>query len=367
MDIRLFRPNVREAAVTAVADVLRSGWIGLGPKTREFERAFAEYVGAGSCVAVNSCTAALHLALRVLDIPRGSEVITTANTFIATNHVILYEQLRPVFADIDPRTGNLDPASVESRITPATGAIMLMHYGGYPCDLDEFYALSERHGIPIIEDCAHACGSTYRGRKIGSHKSLQAFSFDATKNLTTGDGGAVTSASPDYEDRLRRLRYLGMDRDSFRRYAGNGSRAEYHVHEVGFRYHMSDMQAAIGLAQLGFLMQDNARRGEIHALYASLLADVTGIKLLERSDDRTSANFLFCLLAENRDALAAKLAENGIGTAVHFNRNDAYTMYEGYDLPSTEYFCSRALSLPMHTALTDDEIEFVCRLIKEGW
>ena len=369
MSIRLFKPNVRATSISAVADVLRSGWIGMGPKTQEFEKSFASYVGAQRCVAVNSCTAALHLSLRVLDLPEGAEVITMANTFVSTNHVILYERLKPVFADINPRTGNLDPASVESKINPNTGAIIVMHYGGYPCDLDEFYALGKRYNIPIIEDCAHACGSTYHGRPIGSNESLQAFSFDPTKNLTSGEGGAITCALAEQEVRLRRLRYLGMDRDSFGRYENRSDapRSEYDVHELGFRYHMNDMQAAIGLSQMEYIDQDNARRKEIAQKYSSLLADVPGLNMLERLDDRESSNFLFCVLADNRNALAAKLAENGVATAVHFRRNDTYSMYEEAYLPSTEYFCSHALSLPMHTLLTDDEVEFICKIIREGW
>ena len=369
VQVRLFQPNVREEAASAVAEVLRSGWLGMGPKVSEFERAFAAYVGADHCVAVNSGTAALHLAVKILDLPPGSEVITTPVTFISTNHVLLYEGLRPVFGDIEPDTGNLDAGSVRSRVTEKTSALMMTHYGGYPCELDAFYALGRELGIPSIEDCAHACGSSYLGRRIGSHECLQAFSFDPTKNLTTGSGGALTFANPEYEDKLRRLRYMGVDRDSFRRFGADGRDYTwgYEVAEIGYRYHMNDIAAAIGLAQLEYLDEDNRRRAEIADLYSSELARVPGVKLLRREDGRISAGFLYAILVERRDDLIRKLSEAGVGAAVHFKRCDSYPMYELQELPNTEYFCSHALSLPMHPALTDDEVSHVTKLIAGGW
>ena len=369
--LNLFRPNVREEAVEAVSAVLRSGWIGLGPKTQQFEQAFGAYVGARSCVAVNSGTAALHLAVKLLDLPEGAEVITPAVTFISTNLAILQERLTPVFADIDPKTGNLTPAAIEARVTPHTGAIMIMHYAGYPCDLDEIYALAAAHHLPVVEDCAHATGASYKGRRIGSHDSLQAFSFDPSKNLTTGDGGALVSNTPEYEERLRCLRYLGMNKDSYRRFAQRSDSPrgwDYEVQEVGFRYHMNDIHAAIGLAQLPFLEEDNRRRAEIAALYRAGLAEVPGIGLLTRAEDRVCSNFLFCALAERRDDLLRKLSETGIGVSVHFKRNDEYPMFtRADDLPHTDWFCARAISLPMYPALQDEEVGSVIDLIREGW
>ncbi len=369
VEIRLFRPNVCEDAVNMVAEVLRSGWLGMGPKVSEFEHAFADYVGASHCLSANSGTAALHLAVRILDLPPGTEVITTPVTFISTNHVILYERLVPIFADVEPDTGNLDVESVRSKITEKTGAIMIMHYGGYPCELDEFYALSREHGIPIIEDCAHACGSSYKGHRIGSHDTIQAYSFDPTKNLTTGSGGAVTFSGDAYEPRLRALRYMGVDKDSFSRMnqGETGYSWEYAVNEIGFRYHMNDIAAALGLAQLKRLAADNQRRAGIADLYSAALANVPGLTLLRRDKDRVSANFLYAVLADDRDGLIRKLSENGVGAAVHFKRCDAYPMYELQNLPNVELFCSQVVSLPMHPCLSDKEVAYVVRLISEGW
>lgn len=370
MRVQLFRPRIRDEAVDAVAEVLRSGWIGMGPKTQEFEQAFARYVNAPHCVVVSNGSSALHLAVRVLGLPPGTEVITSAVTFIAMNHAILHEGLKPVFADIDPYTGNIDPRSAAERITPNTGAIVLMHYGGYPCDLDEFYALAKQHSLAVIEDCAHACGAAYRGRLIGSHNTLQAFSFDPTKNLTSVEGGALTFHNSQCDPLLRRLRYMGMDKDNYQRFARTDKAVrgwDYEVTELGFRYHMNDVQAAVGLVQLAHLHEDNARRAEIVAHYNSELADVPGLEFLRLQGDRVSSNFLFCILAESRDALAAKLADHDVGVSVHFRRNDEYCMYERQDLPNAEQFCSRVMSLPMHTGLTDDDVSYVCGIIREGW
>jgi len=367
--VRLFKPNVRERAIDYVSEVLRTGWLGMGPKTEEFERVFSECVNSRHCVAVNSGTSALHLAIKVLNLPPGSEVITTPVTFVSTNHVLLYEDLKPVFADIEPDTGNIDFQSVASRITEKTGAIMIMHYGGYPCSLDDFYGLGRNFNIPVIEDCAHACGAEYAGRKIGSHDSLQAFSFDPTKNLTAGSGGALTFSDAECEKRLRQLRYLGIDKDPHRRKdaGGNGYTHQYSVEEVGFRYHMNDVTAAIGLAQIEYLTEDNNRREEIVDQYSESLCGIAGVELLRRENDRRSSNFLFAVLVESRDRLIEKLRRNDVESAVHFSRCDRYKMYEEQNLPCAQYFCDRVISLPMHTSLTDDEIDFVIKIIRGGW
>ena len=370
MQISLFRPRIKEESIAAAADVLRSGWIGLGPKTLEFEAKFAEYVGAPHCVGLNSCTAALHLALKVLDIPPGKEVITTPVTFVSTNHVILYEQLRPVFADIESLTGNIDVVSIEEKITPNTAAIIAMHYGGYPCDLDALYSLAGKYNIPVIEDCAHACGAEYKDRKIGGIGNIHAFSFYAVKNLPMGDGGALTVRSDQHDARLRRLRWLGIDKDTYLRSEGASGKTynwDYQVSEVGFKYHMNDIEAAIGIVQLDCLDCDNDRRRQIANIYTSRLADVAGVQLFEYEPDRRSARHLYCILAENRDGLVDKLRENGVGVGVHYRRNDLYPMYEEQSLPNTQWFTSRVISLPLHLDLADEEIDYICRLIRGGW
>lgn len=369
MKIRLFKPSIREDAISSVADVLNSGWLGMGPKAAEFEQEFAKYVEASHCLSTSSGTSALHLALNILQLPAGSSVITTPITFISTCHVILYENLNPVFADVEPDTGNLDVESVRAAIDDSTKAIIIVHYGGNPCALDEYYSLSKEYGIPVIEDCAHACGASYQGQPIGSHDTLQAFSFDPTKNLTTGGGGALTFRSDEYIDRLKCLRYMGADKDSFKRF-GNGGKSydrDYSVVDVGFRYHMNDVAAAIGLAQMKYLEADNNRRREIAYAYTSELKGVDGLKLLTVNPENKSSHFLFAILAESRGDLVKKLEEHDIGVAVHFKRCDKYPMYEEHNLPNAEYFSSHELSLPMYPEMTDEEISYVVNTIKTGW
>jgi perosamine synthetase len=245
--------------------------------------------------------------------------------------------------------------------------LIVVHYGGLPADLDELYSLAGENGITVIEDCAHACGSMYKGKRIGSHGDFHAFSFHAVKNLPMGDGGALTVRSSDHDARLRRLRWLGIDKDTFRRTTSTSYEWEYDVPEVGFKYHMNDIEAAIGLAQLRYLDQENARRAEIAALYRSELSSVVGLDLPGEFEDRTSSFHLFPIRVDGRDSLVAKLKSEGIGAGVHYRRNDEYPMYQRSDLPGAESFSSRVLSLPMHMCLTDDDVHRVARTIASGW
>lgn len=364
--IPLFKPKIAEEAIEAVGNVLRSGWIGLGPRTLEFERAFAHYVDAPHCIALNSGTAALHIALKLLGVGPGDEVISTALTFVSTNHSILYEGAEPVFADVQAHTGNLDPASIKDRLSDRTKAIILVHFAGYPCDLDEIYALAKEHNINVIEDCAHATGAEYRGKKIGEGE-LCTFSFHAVKNLPTGDGGALTTSSEAFDARSRKLRWLGIDKSTYQRASASNYSWDYLVEEVGYKYHMNDIAAAIALVQLEKLDEENARRQAIAARYTDQLAGTPGLRLLEYEKDRTSVFWFFPILAENRDELMAKLGEAKVDTGVHFRRNDAYPMYREQDLPATERFWRHELSLPMHLSLTDEQVDYVCEVIRSGW
>lgn len=291
----------------AVIEVLRSGWPGPGPLADRFEAAFAEYCAGSHAVALNSCTAALHLAVRLLDLEPGSEVITTPVTFVATNQVILYEGLTPVFADVEPATGNVCAKSIRRLITQRTGALMIMHYSGYPCDLDAIYQLAEEHRLPVVEDCAHATGASYRGQRIGSHHTLQAFSFQATKNLCAIDGGLLFTRSEEEAARARSLRWMGIDSSTFSRTAQLGGSNVYDVRDLGYRYAMSDLNAAIALAQLPHLDAGNARRAAIAARYTRAFAACGAVKTLARAADRVSSNHLYAILCEQRNQLAKAL------------------------------------------------------------
>ena len=367
--IPLFRPLVSDEAISAVSQTLASGWIGSGPRVEEFELEFAAFVEADHCVAVESGTAALHLALHVLDLAPGTEVITTPLTWVATHHAILYERCVPVLADIDPTTGAIDAHDVHARLTDRTGAILAVHYGGYPCDLDALRAIANEAGVALVEDCAHAVGATYRGRPIGSGSNLQCFSFSATKNLTAAGGGAIVTGDPVQAERLRTLRSLGVARGTSRRMFEDATayRERYGIEERGFRYEMSDLNAAIGLAQLGYVDAENARRRGIASVYEESLSGVDGLELLHhREDGRRSSHHLFPILAADRSGLAAALRERGVDTGVHFPLNELVRP-DSRGVPHAARFAERTLSLPLHPALSDEDVEAVIAAVRAGW
>jgi dTDP-4-amino-4,6-dideoxygalactose transaminase len=367
--VPLFRTAIGEEAVEAAAEVLRSGWIGSGPIVEQFEGEFGTLVDAPHCLAVSSGTAALHLALRALDLEPGTEVITTPLTWLSTHHVILYQGCVPVFADLDPATGNLDPSAVADKLTERTGAILAVHYGGYPCDLRALRSLADDAGVALVEDCAHAVGASYDGRPIGSAANLQCFSFSPTKNLTCADGGAVVTGDPLQAERLRRLRSLGIERTAARRMREDGwpYRDRHEILEAGFRYEMNELHAAIGLAQLPSLAAENDRRRQIAAAYRAGLGDVPGIELLQAdTDERQSSHHLFAVLVEDRERLAGALRSRGVEVGVHYPVNELLRTPPG-ELPQMDRFAEQTLSLPIHPSLTDGDVATVIAAVREGW
>ncbi len=369
MSISLFKSHVCPEAVAAAAEVLVSGWLGQGAKVKAFEAAFAEYLGARYCVAVSNGTAALHLALHVLDLPDGAEVITSPLTFISTHHAIYYARCQPVLADIQASTGNLDPTALENKITDRTRALLIVHYGGYPCDLQEIYDIANRYRLEVIEDCAHATGATYRGSKIGNSHTLHCFSFAPTKNLTMGQGGAITTNNPQHIERLKRLRHLGIDRDTYERVHSRSDdrpRWKYEVKELGFPYYLSDLNAAIGLAQLRRLGPENLRRAQIAHAYQSRLQRVPGLQLLNYNEDRQSSYYMYPILCEQRDDLAEMLNRRGVGVGVHYLPNDILPVNKFSELPEMEYFWRRTLTLPIHPLSPDVKLDTVINLVQKG-
>jgi len=371
--IQLFKPCITEEAIEAVAEVLRSGWIGLGPKTQEFEQVFAEYVGAKHAIALNSCTAALHLALIVSGVGEGDEVITTPLSFVSTNHAILYCGATPVFADVDPQTCNIDPDSIKRLITKKTKAIVCVHYGGYPCDLDAIYEIARDNNLKVIEDAAHAAGSIYKGRRIGSF-GLTCFSFHAVKNLPIGDGGMITTGSDETATRLRRLRWLGIDKDTYTRTEEDvGTYAwKYSVSELGYKYHMNDIAAAIGLAQLEVLDRDNACRNILGRIYDRHLKHPNIIRKCSQFEiDVTtrSAQHLYWIQVFRRDALVAKLKRNGIAVGVHYIPNNQFQLYASCrgDTPHARSVGETIISLPLHLGLSYIDIHKVIGVINSDW
>jgi dTDP-4-amino-4,6-dideoxygalactose transaminase len=351
----------RETAAAAAS--IRSGWLTTGPRVREFEEQIARMVGARHGIAVNSCTAGLHLALAAAGVGPGDEVLTSPYTFAATGEAILYLGARPRFADIDPGTLNLDPDQVERRLTRRTAAIVPVHIAGLPCDLGALKAIARRRRIPIVEDAAHALGSAIDGRPIGALSEMTCFSFYATKNLATGEGGMITLDDTRTAERLRRLSLHGLSRDAWKRYAKGGS-WRYDVIELGFKYNLTDVAAAIGLAQLEKFPEMQRRRRLLAERYTRLLGAEEAFETPPERPGLTHAWHLYILrlrpgvLRAGRDRFCELLAEAGIGHSVHFLPLHLFSYYRktfGYRkgaFPHTERESARALSLPLHPGLT---------------
>jgi dTDP-4-amino-4,6-dideoxygalactose transaminase len=375
LDVPFAPPDIGPAEIAEVVAALESGWLSTGPRVAAFERAFAEFVGAPHAIALNSCTAGLHLALLAAGVGAGDEVITTPLTFCATANVIVHCGATPVFADVDPRTGNLDPDAVEAAITPRTRAVIPVHYGGRPADVDAFAAIAHRHGLIVIEDAAHCVEGIAAGRRIGTTADVTCFSFYATKNLTTGEGGMATTSSAAIADRMRVMSQHGLSRDAWSRYQRAGV-ARYEVLMPGFKYNMSDVQAAIGLHQLRAIDRHLSRRDAIARRYDDAFADLP----IGRFDDVPAgwrhARHLYTVLIEpsarlDRDAVAAALGDAGVASSVHFpaiHLQQYYAERFGYRagrFPHAERIAATVLSLPMSPALSDDQIDHVIRVFRD--
>ena len=366
--IPIFRPWFDEAEVEAVREVLLSGWVGPGQKVEELEARFAHYVGASHAVSLNSCSAALLLALKTLDVA-GGEVITTPMTFVSTNHAILQNQATPVFCDIDPQTLNIDPKAIAARITPRTRAIMVVHFAGHPCDMDAILALANSHGIPVVEDAAHACGARYKDRMIGGMGTLTCFSFDARKNLSTGDGGILTTNDPALADRARKLRWMGISRGTYDRFRKNGTarRWEYEVGELGYKCYMNDLNAAIGLVQLGKLESANAQRREIFLQYERAFDALDWLQTPTERAEVRSAMHAYVARTSQRDGLIDHLEQRGIDSGVHYKPCHLFDVYRPYcaALPVTDALWPQLITLPMFPSMTQSEVERVIAAVRD--
>ncbi|HEY0970468.1 MAG TPA: DegT/DnrJ/EryC1/StrS aminotransferase family protein [Gemmatimonadales bacterium] len=362
-------PSIGEEEIASVVDALRSPWISTGPQARRFEAEFASYLGAPAALALNSCTAGLHTALVALGVGDGDEVITTTMTFTSSVNVIEHVRARPVLVDVEPDTMNIDPARVEAAITPRTKVILPVHFAGHPAELDPLRDLARAHGCVLLEDAAHALPARYRGELIGAGGNPVAFSFYATKNLTTAEGGMLTGA-PDLVDRARVLSLHGMSRDAWKRYSKNGS-WRYEVVAPGFKYNMTDMQAALGLCQLRRLPSFQERRREVVAAYDAAFAGCAALELPARRPYVEHAWHLYVLrvrpeaLDIGRDQFISELTERNIGTSVHFIPVHLHPYYRdryGYlpeSFPNALAAFERIISLPLHPGLTSDDVEDV--------
>ena len=370
------RPSIDETTIEDVCESLRSGWITTGPKSIRFENAFRDRIGVPFALAVNSATAGLHLAQLALGIGPGDEVITTPMTFVATLNTIVFAGARPVLVDIDPGTFNMDPGNLEAAVTPRTKAIVPVHFAGLPVDMDAVDAVAERHGLAVIEDCAHALGASYKGRTIGSNPNhVSVFSFHPTKNITTGEGGMVCTGLEDVAERIAILRQHGMSKGAWSRYAVTGT-PHYDVALPGLKYNMLDIQAAIGLGQLGQLDAFNARRTAIVERYRAALSGVAGLTLPSTpAYGFTHAWHIFTPMLDldrvdiSRDEFMALMKAENIGTAYHYQAVHLFEFYRktfGFkpgDFPNAEKVSERILSLPLFPSMADSDVEDVIEAV----
>lgn len=361
------RPVIGEEERREVISVLNSGWLTVGPRVERFEKALAEYLDVPHVVCVDSCTAALHVSLLALGIGPGHEVVTSPLTFCSTINVILHTGARPVLADVDPDTLNLDPERAEAAITRDTYALLPVHYGGFPCPMDVFTAMAQSRDLWLIEDAAHAIGATYRDQKAGTWGDAGCFSFYATKNLTTGEGGALATRDADLAERARLLSLHGMDRDAWKRYTAQGTWF-YEIQAAGFKYNMSDLEAAIGLGQLGRLEIMNARRREIAQAYDAAFRDHLAIEIPFTEPGVLSAHHLYSIqlrldaLTLDRARFMDELAAENIGASVHFIPIEMHPFYQRTlgvspgSFPVAEAAYARMISLPIYPAMSPEDV-----------
>ena len=372
--IPFHRPSIGEEEIAEVVDTLRSGWLTTGQKVKGFEKAFADYVGASHAVAVSSCTAALHLALEAIGIGPGDEVIVPTYTFTSTGAVVTHLGARPVLVDCRRDTFNIDVATVEPMISQRTKAIIPVHIAGQSCDMDPIMELARRHGVHVIEDAAHALPAMYKGRTIGTIGDFTAFSFYATKTITTGEGGMVTTARGEDAERVRRMSLHGLSGDAWNRYSDKG-KWYYEVVDFGFKYNMTDLAASIGIHQLQRSDAFYKRRREIARAYHRGLSDLEACIIPREADYGTHAWHLYILqldlpaLAGGRDAFIRSLRHGGIGTSVHFiplHLHPAYQkafQYRAGAFPAAEHVFDRAVSLPIYPNMTDTDVERVIDVV----
>ncbi|HOO57037.1 MAG TPA: DegT/DnrJ/EryC1/StrS family aminotransferase [bacterium] len=368
-------PLIEEDEIEEVVSCMRSGWLGTGPRVSMFEEEFCSYKGASHAVAINSCTGALHLSLLACNLDPGDEVITTAMTFCATVNAIIHSGAKPVLADVDPETMNIDPASIESAITDRTRAIIPVHFAGRPCDMDAVCEISDKHGLKIIEDCAHAIETEYKGVKAGLFGDFGCFSFYVTKNVVTGEGGMVLTAREKDAERIKMLALHGMTKDAWKRFSDEGYK-HYFVAEAGFKYNMMDIQAAIGIHQLRRIDKCWERRKKIWDYYQSEFSALPVVIPSESERETRHGYHLYTLLIDeetagiSRDEFLGEMTKMNIGVGVHYLSIPEHPFYQdkyGWkpeDYPEAMSAGRRTVSLPLSPGLSDKDVEDVVNTVR---
>ena len=365
-NIVLFHPHISERARTYVNDTLHTRWIGQGPKVDKFETEFSKkFANGNAALSVGSGTDALHVSYLLAGLQPGDEVIAPLFTCTATNIPFLYMGVKIRFADIQPGTLNIDPKHVKELVNEKTKAIVCVHYGGLPCDMDELRAIANEWNIPIIEDAAHALGASYKNIPVGAISEFTMFSFQAIKHITTGDGGMVTFKDDGVLlEKAKRLRWFGIDRS-----AKQKGIWENDITEVGYKYQMNDISASMGLAGIEEFDEVLALRQNLFAKYEKRLQNISGIDFIGGGyTDRVHAAWLCTIIAENREGLSKKLRENNIESSQVHYRNDRYSIFGGRDsYPNMDAIEDKYLVLPLHTKMDADDVDRICELIKLGW
>ena len=369
-------PDIGEAEVESVVETLRSGWLTTGPKVQRFEENFAEYVGGRHAVAVNSATAALHLALSAVGLKEGDEVLVPTMTFAATAEVVLYFKAKPVLVDCQPETFNLDPDQLEKAITAKTKAIMPVHIAGQACDMDRIMEIARDYDLSVIEDAAHALPTRYRGKMVGTIGDITCFSFYATKTITTGEGGMAVTANPEWAERMRIMGLHGISRDAWKRYTAEGS-WYYEILSPGFKYNLTDIAAALGIEQLKKCTHFWELRQRYATLYNEGFQDVPAIITPHVVPEMQHAWHLYVIqldterLRIGRNEFIALLKQEGIGTSVHFIPLHLHPYYRdtfrygAADFPQASFVFERIISLPIYTRLTEADVQRVIDTVRK--
>jgi dTDP-4-amino-4,6-dideoxygalactose transaminase len=369
-------PLIGDEEIKEVVDTLKSGWLSTGPRTKQFEEEFKNYIGVNHVLALNSCTAGLSLALNVLGIKVGDEVITTPMTFAATANVIIHQGATPVFVDVDMDTQNIDTSKIEDAITSKTKAIIPVHLAGHPCEMDKIMDIAKRHNLYVIEDCAHAVEAEYKGKKIGTFGDMAAFSFYATKNLTTGEGGMLISNNEELIEKARIRSLHGMSKDAWKRFSSEGFKP-YDIVYPGFKYNMFDLQSALGIHQLRAIERNLKRREEIYLRYNQAFSDLDFISIPHEVGDIKHSRHLYRILI-NLDKLSCTrnefidfLQKENIGVGVHYTAlhlteyyKNTFNFSKGM-FSNTEFISDRTISLPLSPALSDQDVEDVINAVKK--
>jgi dTDP-4-amino-4,6-dideoxygalactose transaminase len=369
-------PSIEESEIQEVVDTLKSGWLGTGPKVTKFEEMVREYTGAQFAIALNSCTAGLHLAMLVTGIRQGDEVITTPLTFGSTANAIVHTGATPVFVDVEKVSMNIDPNKIEDAITPKTRAIIPVHFGGRPCDMDAVMDIAQRHDLIVIEDAAHCIEGWFKGKKIGNIGDMTCFSFYVTKNIVTGEGGMVTTNKEVWADKIKMYGLHGLSRDAWKRYSDDGF-VHYQVIFPGYKYNMMDIQASLGLHQMKRIEKYLKRREQIWETYNNAFSSLSVICPAGPEKDTIHARHLYTLLIDaekinkTRDTVQQELHELNIGSGIHFialHLHDYYRKTYGYepeDFPNAKWISERTISLPLSAKLTDEDVRDVIAAVKE--